>query len=101
MLNAYFITTVILLQLDPSVATKCLEFKLGSYYTSEMVLQSDAVTPGATIWGWGCAGARVSILTNPVTDKVDTRVDSRGWWSAVLQLAPGLFSIGNDQICKI
>ena len=86
MLNFHFhifCISILILCLEPSLASKCLEFKLGSYYSSGMVLQSAAVTRGANIWGWGCAGATVSV------SGVITKVHSTGWWSAVVQLAPG------------
>ena len=40
------------------------------------------------MWGWGCAGARVSLATNTNTS-LATTVDTRGWWGLEVELEAG------------
>ena len=39
------------------------------------------------MWGWGCAGARVSLNTS--LPSLATTVDTRGWWGLEVELEAG------------
>ena len=56
-----------------------------------MVLQSAAVTSGANIWGWGCAGSVVNVKVSS-GDSVRTHVNGEGWWTLKVMLSPGISS---------
>ena len=41
------------------------------------------------MWGWGCAGAGVSLATNTSLPSLATTVDTRGWWGLEVELEAG------------
>jgi len=79
---------MLLSMFSPILSSKCLQFRLGEYYQSNMVLQSAAVTSGANIWGWGCAGSVVNVKVSS-GDSVSTHVNGEGWWTLKVMLSPG------------
>ena len=65
----------------------CLDFRLGSAFQSEMVLQSRS--RGATLWGWGTAGAEGEAKLGDGTSLGSGMVEREGRWSLVVMLSPG------------